>query len=142
GYTPRPSGFAAGAAGLPSAGRADVDAADADLQRSSRRPGLTLHAAESGAVMTASTCTAILRTHLVPAMAVVAVFVLATPDAAHAQSARARLSQDLSQRLDSGNTDAASVIISGSQQKIDRLAARHRLTVDKRLSTGAVRGAQ
>jgi len=57
----------------------------------------------------------------------------------NAQSGRhARLSSDLVQRLGSGDAHATSVIVTGSQPQIDRIAARNGLTVRKRLQTGAV----
>jgi serine protease AprX len=51
---------------------------------------------------------------------------------------RARLSHDLVARLRSGDTSDTSVIVTGSQARVDRLAARHGLRVSKRLESGAV----
>jgi len=70
---------------------------------------------------------------------VVAGVVAALPATLNAQSAhRARLSQDLVQRIDAGDTQATSVIVTGSQERIDRIAARLGLRVHKRLESGAV----
>src|SRR5688572_33045629 len=54
------------------------------------------------------------------------------------RSGRARLSHDLAERLRSGDTRGASVIVTGSQERIDGIAARHGLQVRKRLASGAV----
>ena len=48
------------------------------------------------------------------------------------------MSQDLEQRLQAGDTDATSVIVTGSSERIARMAARHGLRVAKLLETGAV----
>ena len=50
----------------------------------------------------------------------------------------ARLSSDLQARLAAGRSDAVDVIVSGTPDRIERLARRHGLTVKKTLSTGAV----
>jgi hypothetical protein len=73
-------------------------------------------------------------------MAAIAIAILgaALPSDSSAQTRRARLSKDLSQRLDAGDIRATSVILTGSQQRIDRIAQRNGLRVTKRLSTGAV----
>src|SRR5688500_7179240 len=72
------------------------------------------------------------------AAAVVLTFA-ATADAQSASSRRARVSQDLAQLLDTrGDFQPTSVIITASQAKVDRLAARYGLTVLQRLSTGAL----
>ena len=57
---------------------------------------------------------------------------------AHAQGRHARLSEDLVRRLRSGDTTATSVIVSGTSQRIDAIAARHGLRIRKRLQSGAV----
>ena len=51
---------------------------------------------------------------------------------------KARLSSDLTACLDSGSTCNLEVIVTGSVEKIDRIAARTGLTVTKQLSSGAV----
>ena len=48
------------------------------------------------------------------------------------------LSEDLAERLRTGDTTETSVIITGTQATINALAARHGLRVAKRLQTGAV----
>lgn len=68
----------------------------------------------------------------------VAVSILASAGPAQAQSARARLSRDLAERLAAGDLQPASVIVAGSDARIDAIAARHGLRVSKRLRTGAV----
>src|SRR5688500_18214802 len=65
------------------------------------------------------------------------VAVMAPADAA-AQGRRARLSDDLDQQLRSGSLTDSSVIVSGTQARVDRIAARHGLVVRKRLQSGAV----
>ena len=63
----------------------------------------------------------------------------ANADAQSANSRRARVSQDLAQLLDTrSDFQPTSVIITASQAKVDRLAARYGLTVLQRLSTGAL----
>src|SRR5262245_33198937 len=65
--------------------------------------------------------------------------VLATTASADAQTRRhARMSRDLEQRLQAGDSDATSVLSSGTQARIARIAARHGLRISKRLDTGAV----
>ena len=55
---------------------------------------------------------------------------LATMTNAEAQSPhRARMSQDLEQRLLTGDTEVTSVIVTGSSERIARVAARHGLAV-------------
>lgn len=54
------------------------------------------------------------------------------------QGRRARLSSDLRQRLDNGNPRDESVILTASAARIQRIAARHGLTVTKWLDHGAV----
>jgi len=55
-----------------------------------------------------------------------------------AQGRRARLSQDLTARLEAGDMSDTSVIVTGTETEVTRLAARHGLRVQKRLQTGAV----
>jgi serine protease AprX len=68
--------------------------------------------------------------------------VLGTPrDAAAQQGARtwrARVSRDLDRQLRNGNSLDETVILTASQERVDRVAARHGLRVTKRLATGAV----
>ena len=64
--------------------------------------------------------------------------VLALAASADAQSRHARVSRDLELRLQAGDTDATSVIVAGSPERIARIAARHGLRVTKQLETGAV----
>ena len=60
-------------------------------------------------------------------------------DAQSSNSRVARLSQDLAQLVAThGDFKPTTVIITASQEKVDRLAARHSLTVLQRLATGAV----
>ncbi len=63
---------------------------------------------------------------------------LGVADHADAQSRRARLSRDLQERLSTGNRERTSVIVTGTGAQVDALAARHGLTVRRRLRTGAV----
>jgi len=64
---------------------------------------------------------------------------LATMTNAEAQSPhRAGMSQDLEQRLLTGDTEVTSVIVTGSSERIARVAARHGLVVRELLETGAV----
>ena len=51
---------------------------------------------------------------------------------------RARLSSDLATLLASGSSGDVDVIVSGSAEKIDRVAQRHGLRIKKKLSSGAV----
>jgi subtilisin family serine protease len=62
------------------------------------------------------------------------------PFAASAEAAgrRARLSSDLSARLKAASSGDVEVIVSGSVEKIERLASRHGLRIKKQLSSGAV----
>src|SRR5688572_2869907 len=57
---------------------------------------------------------------------------------ADAQGRRPQVSEDLASQLRSGVAADATVIITGTQARIDRLAARHGLVVRKRLQSGAV----
>src|SRR3712207_1783021 len=56
---------------------------------------------------------------------------------ADAAGARARLSRDLVERLSTGDLADTDVILTGTQARVDALAARHRLTLRKRLKSGA-----
>src|SRR5688572_22148565 len=73
------------------------------------------------------------------AASVVLVVLLQHPLAGSADAGprRARLSADLSAHLAAGSGEI-DVIVSGSVEKIDRLAARHGLRIKKTLSSGAV----
>jgi len=57
---------------------------------------------------------------------------------AEAGPRRARLSSDLSARLAAASNGDVDVIVTGSVEKIDRLAQRHGLRVKKQLESGAV----
>ena len=57
---------------------------------------------------------------------------------AAAEGRRARLSDDLVQRLQAGDTAGDTVIVTGSQAQVSAVAARHGLAIRKRLKTGAV----
>src|SRR5688572_20842137 len=59
-------------------------------------------------------------------------------DAQGQDGRRARLSTDLAQRLQAGDSDATAVILTGSQGLVDDVAARHGLLVRKRLRSGAL----
>jgi hypothetical protein len=54
------------------------------------------------------------------------------------QGRRARLSEDLRQRLREGDSLATTVILTGSQARVDDVATRHGLRIRKRLRSGAV----
>src|SRR6185503_18486741 len=70
---------------------------------------------------------------------VLSALVLGTVASVDAQPRRhARVSRDLEQRLQTGDTDATSVIVAGSSEQIARIAARHGLRITKQLETGAV----
>ena len=62
---------------------------------------------------------------------------LTVPGEASAQR-RARLSDDLAARLGAGDAAGTSVIVTGTAEQIDGVAARHGLRVRKRLQGGAV----
>ena len=51
---------------------------------------------------------------------------------------RARLSEDLVERLRTGDTTETSVIVTDTQARINALAERHGLRIRKRLQNGAV----
>ena len=57
--------------------------------------------------------------------------VLIVPDLASAQSRRARLSEDLAERLGRGDLDGGRVIVTATQDRVDAIAARHGLRVRK-----------
>jgi serine protease AprX len=63
--------------------------------------------------------------------------ILPAADAA-AQARRARLSDDLVERLRAGDSADHAIIVTGSSIQVDAVARRHGLTVRKRLKTGAV----
>jgi hypothetical protein len=65
------------------------------------------------------------------------VVALSSPEA-WAQGRRARLSEDLEERLRTGDTSETSVIITGTQASVNAVAARHGLRIRKRLRSGAV----
>ena len=62
----------------------------------------------------------------------------ALPADVAAKGRRARLSEDLVERLQQGDTTDTSVIVSGTQARVDAIAARHGLRIQKRLRSGAV----
>jgi serine protease AprX len=78
-----------------------------------------------------------LTAHLLAA-ALAATALFAAPRPADAQARRARLSADLAQRIQAGDVEGTTVIFTGTQARVDELAARHGLRVRKRLKTGAV----
>jgi serine protease AprX len=51
---------------------------------------------------------------------------------------RARLSDDLAQKLRAGDARPSTVIFTGSQARVDQVAARHGLRIRKRLKSGAL----
>src|SRR5262245_9290166 len=57
---------------------------------------------------------------------------------AAAQGRRARLSEDLKQKVAAGDARQTSVILTASRSVVDQVAARHGLRISKRLATGAV----
>ena len=62
----------------------------------------------------------------------------AVPADVAAKSRQARLSEDLVEKLQHGDTTDTSVIVSGTQATVDAIAARHGLRIWKRLRGGAV----
>src|SRR5688572_24724347 len=56
---------------------------------------------------------------------------------ADAAGQRARLSEDLVRRLAAGDVAETDVIVTGTQARVDAIAARHGLTIRKRLKNGA-----
>ena len=67
----------------------------------------------------------------------VAILGLGSTEAA-AQGRRARLSEDLKQKVAAGDARQTSVILTASSSVVDQVAARHGLRISKRLATGAV----
>ena len=67
-----------------------------------------------------------------------AAFVIAAAIPAGAQARRTHVSDDLKRHLDSGDATATAVIVVGSSAQVDAIAARHGLSVRRRLSSGAV----
>ena len=65
------------------------------------------------------------------------VFSLLAAPAAQAQGRRARLSEDLKQRLRQGDQDTTSVIVTGSPARVAAIAAKHGLRIRNALD-GAV----
>ena len=65
-------------------------------------------------------------------------FVIVPAREGAAQGRRARLSDDLARRLQTGDDSETSVILTGSPERIDEVAARHGLQIQKRLFGGAV----
>src|SRR5436190_4377301 len=59
-------------------------------------------------------------------------------DAAAQSRRRAHLSEDIQARLRAGDTADTSVIVTGTQEHIEAIAARHGLRIRKRLESGAV----
>jgi serine protease AprX len=57
---------------------------------------------------------------------------------AQASGRRARLSDDLTAKLRGGDGRTSTVIFTGSQARVDRLAAKHGLRIAKRLKSGAL----
>src|SRR5688572_2482477 len=68
---------------------------------------------------------------------VAAMLLLPVADAS-AQGRRPRVSADLAERLSRGDTAESSVIICGTQARVDAIAAKHGLRVRERLQCGAV----
>lgn len=60
------------------------------------------------------------------------------PGTASAQGRRARVSEDLRQAIDAGNTSATSVIVTATPARVNAIARRHGLVVRKQLATGAL----
>ena len=67
-----------------------------------------------------------------------AAVLLACATTAFASGKRARLSSDLVAHLNSNSSAPVDLIVSGSQERIDRLVKRHGLVVKKVLTSGAV----
>ena len=68
------------------------------------------------------------------AWASLSAFLLACGPEAEAGSRRARLSEDLARRVAAGETAATTVIVTGTQARVERIAARHGLSIRKRLA--------
>jgi serine protease AprX len=82
---------------------------------------------------------AVVQSFLTRHVPAIAVFVLAAlPATAPEAAAQPRMSEDLARKLLGGDHTDSSVIFTGTQAEVDALAARHGLTIRKRLRTGAV----
>src|SRR5687768_6857020 len=81
-----------------------------------------------------------LRTVQLMACALTATAFLGTAPEAGAQGSgkRATLSEDLAQKLRDGDFTGTTVIFTGTQARVDEVAARHGLRIAKRLKSGAV----
>ena len=86
---------------------------------------------EHGGIMSSAT-----RFALSALLASVCLVIL--PAASSAETPRARLSADLSDRIEKGDTQPTSVLVTTTQAHVDALAARHGLRVGRRLQSGAV----
>ena len=76
---------------------------------------------------------------VVPALSLALVPVLsAWAPGAEAAGRRARLSDDLTLKLQAGDLSGTDVIVGGTPARVDAIAARHGLVVKRRLRTGAV----
>ena len=73
-----------------------------------------------------------------PLVSIAAAMLLLLTDHAEAQGRHARLSRDLVDRLQAGDTTDTSVIVTGTQARVNAIAARHGLRLRKRLASGAV----
>ena len=71
------------------------------------------------------------------ALVCVAALLLPVSDAS-AKGQRARVSEDLRNRLRAGDNADTSVIVTGTQARVDAIAARYGLRIRKRLKSGAV----
>src|SRR5436190_15658880 len=71
------------------------------------------------------------------ALLAIAVSLIAVPGA-QAQGRRARLSEDLAKTLEQGDSATTTVIVTGSQARVQAIAAKHGLRINKLLATGAV----
>src|SRR5688572_12169552 len=79
-----------------------------------------------------------LRTVQLVACVLTAAAFLGTAPEANAQGKRASLSEDLAQKLRDGDFEGTTVIFTGTQARVDDVAARHGLRITKRLKSGAV----
>ena len=77
----------------------------------------------------------LLRSLVISAVAIAAAI---APAPVHAQSAHARVSRDIADRLAKHVDDPANVIVSASDDAIDQLSVRYGVRVTKRLHGGAV----
>ena len=80
---------------------------------------------------------AALRVTAVPVVLVLACLA-ASAGSASAGPQRARLSSDLTDYLDRGLASRVPVIVHGAESRIDQAAARHGLTVQKRIAGGGI----